>query len=243
MTNRERVRAILHYQSVDRVPVVAFGYWQETLQKQLESKKQQQDQLEVSRGTVARLKASVESNNKVLESQVDVLNEEANSLTAEILKLQGFHATEIYNSVSGVHMSRRADSSLIVDMLAMRGCCFPLIAADDAHYYDNDSCKSWIMVEAEDNAREYLIPAIRNGRFYATQGPEIHLTREGDEFVVTCSPVSEIVFHSNFVWSRRVFEGNGLTEARYTLRPGECFIRAEVTDRDGKRAWSRIIPV
>jgi len=63
--------------------------WQETLQKQLESKKQQQDQLEVSRGTVARLKASVESNNKVLESQVDVLNEEANSLTAEILKLQG----------------------------------------------------------------------------------------------------------------------------------------------------------
>lgn len=33
MTNRERVRAILHYENVDRVPVVAFGYWQETLQK------------------------------------------------------------------------------------------------------------------------------------------------------------------------------------------------------------------
>lgn len=25
MTNRERVKAILHYQPVDRVPVVAFG--------------------------------------------------------------------------------------------------------------------------------------------------------------------------------------------------------------------------
>lgn len=33
MTNRERVRAILHYRPVDRVPVVAFGYWEETLQK------------------------------------------------------------------------------------------------------------------------------------------------------------------------------------------------------------------
>lgn len=33
MTNRERVRAILHNQSADRVPLVAFGYWQETLQK------------------------------------------------------------------------------------------------------------------------------------------------------------------------------------------------------------------
>lgn len=33
MTNRERVKAILHYQPVDRVPVVAFGYWNETLEK------------------------------------------------------------------------------------------------------------------------------------------------------------------------------------------------------------------
>lgn len=33
MNNRERVQAILHYQSYDRMPVVAFGYWAETLQK------------------------------------------------------------------------------------------------------------------------------------------------------------------------------------------------------------------
>ena len=33
MNNRERVNAILHYQSYDRMPVVAFGYWAETLDK------------------------------------------------------------------------------------------------------------------------------------------------------------------------------------------------------------------
>ncbi len=33
MTNRERAKAILHYEKVDRVPVVAFGYWNETLEK------------------------------------------------------------------------------------------------------------------------------------------------------------------------------------------------------------------
>jgi hypothetical protein len=33
MTHRERVRRILHYEPVDRVPVVHFGYWGETLQK------------------------------------------------------------------------------------------------------------------------------------------------------------------------------------------------------------------
>ena len=33
MNNRERVNAILHYQDYDRVPVVSFGYWSETLDK------------------------------------------------------------------------------------------------------------------------------------------------------------------------------------------------------------------
>ena len=28
MTNRERVRAILTTQNADRIPVVAFGYWE-----------------------------------------------------------------------------------------------------------------------------------------------------------------------------------------------------------------------
>ena len=33
MNNRERVNAIMHYASYDRVPVVSFGFWRETLQK------------------------------------------------------------------------------------------------------------------------------------------------------------------------------------------------------------------
>ena len=48
-----------------------------------------------------------------------------------ILSLRNVDATEIYNSVSGVHQSRRADSSLIVDMLGCRGRFYSLIAADD----------------------------------------------------------------------------------------------------------------
>ena len=33
MTHRERVKAILHYQDYDKMPVVHFGYWTETLEK------------------------------------------------------------------------------------------------------------------------------------------------------------------------------------------------------------------
>ena len=161
-----------------------------------------------------------------------------------ILSLRGVEATEIYNSVSGVQMSRRADSSVIVDMLATKGCYLPLIAADDAHYYDgSDDCVSWIMVNAKDCTRRHLLSAIRDGDFYATQGPEVHLWREDDEFVVRSSPVSEIVFQSNAAWTRRVFSGDGITEARYKPNPCETYIRVEVTDAAGKRAWTNIIPI
>ena len=161
----------------------------------------------------------------------------------QILKFHGFDATEIYNSVSEAHMSRRPDSSLIVDMLGAKGCLMPLLAVDDAHYYDGDECRGFIMLESESLERDDVISAISDGRFYASQGPEVHLMRDGDDFVVKCSPAEEIVFFSDGVWSPRVFVGNGLTEARYTPRSFETFIRAEITDKYGKRAWSCSIPI
>lgn len=32
MTNRERVKSILHYEDYDKMPLVHFGFWTETLQ-------------------------------------------------------------------------------------------------------------------------------------------------------------------------------------------------------------------
>ena len=163
---------------------------------------------------------------------------------AQILPLEGVDATEIYNSVSAVHNSRRPDSSILVDMLGAEGRYYPLIAADDAHYYDgSDECKSFIMVQAEENTPEELKKAIKAGRFYASQGPEVHLFRNGNEFVAKTSPVSSIIFLSNYVWSQRAFDGDGITEARYTPRQGEKFIRVMVEDAEGRMAWSQIIPI
>ncbi len=166
--------------------------------------------------------------------------------TPEMMKsLRGIDATEIYNAVSGCNFSRRADSSLIVDMLAMQGYFYPLLATDDCHYYiDGDCANSYIMVECETVEHEDIIKAIREEKFYATQGPEIHLTRVGDSFRVDCSEVSEIVFMSNACFSRRTFVGDALTSAEYTPRyPHETYIRAYVTDKDGKQAWSNCIKI
>jgi len=99
------------------------------------------------------------------------------------------------------------------------------------------------MVQAEDNTPEALKKAIKAGRFYASQGPEVHLFRNGSEFVAKTSPVSSIIFLSNYVWSQRAFDGEGITEARYVPREGEKFIRVMVEDAEGKMAWSQIIPI
>ena len=156
----------------------------------------------------------------------------------QILPLQNVDATEIYNSVSGVHMSRRPDSSLIVDMLGAQGRLYPLFASDDTHYYDNDACVSWIMVRAAECTQSAILDALRRGDFYATQGPEVHLHREGDEFIVDCSPCSEILFLSDRPWARRVFVGDELTKACYTPVENETFLRVQVTDKSGKMAWT-----
>ena len=167
-----------------------------------------------------------------------------------VMKIEGFDATEIYNTVSGTGQSFRPDSSLIVDLLGARGRCYPLLATDDAHYYRDyrgmDACKSWIMAECDPADPASVKSAIREGRFYATQGPELHLSRTEKGFRVDCSPVKKIVFASDRCWAPRVFEaedGGLLRSAEYAPLADETFLRAFVIDEAGRYAWSNLLPL
>ena len=158
-----------------------------------------------------------------------------------IMDLRDVDATEIYNAVSERGQSFRADSSLIIDMVASRGRVYPLLATDDAHYFNGvDNCIGYIMAESETNDPAEIRRAIVENRFYATQGPEIHLEREGDKFVVRSSPVSHVYFASNTAWCVRTAHGEDITYAEYTPVPSDLFVRAFVVDKNGKSAWSNI---
>lgn len=163
----------------------------------------------------------------------------------QIMALRGIDATEIYNSVSGIWKFTRPDSSLIVDMLGAQGRFYSLVAADDTHYYRSETCYSYIMVEAEDASAKSIMRAIREGKYYATQGPEVHIRREGNEIVGSCSPCVKMIFNSNLAWTdyRRTRQGEEITEERYTLSPDESFVRVEVIDEHGRHAWSQIIEI
>jgi len=157
------------------------------------------------------------------------------------LELNGFDAVEIYNSVSDVNQSSRPYSGYFVDILANEGVAYPLIATDDVHYYTDDLAKSFVMVKAEDNSKESLLSALKNGDFYATQGPELIVRREGDKLIADCSPCVKIDFLSNSAWCPdKIIRGENLTHAEYPIKAFEKWVRVEVKDASGNFAWSNI---
>ena len=161
----------------------------------------------------------------------------------EIKELSGFSFVEIYNAVSEVYMSNRADSGCIIDLLANDGVTIPIIATDDAHYYNGqDNCRGFVMVKAKSGELEDILSALKNGDYYSSQGPHLAVYRDGDKIIAECSPCKTIAFMSNSAWAPdRMVRADWVEKAEYTIKPFEKWLRVEVSDKDGNRAWSNIV--
>lgn len=124
-------------------------------------------------------------------------------------------------------------------------------AVDDCHGVEHDVFHGWIMVKANELSLEAIMEAIVKGAFYSTMGPEIRnievtnlekVDKNGKEtknikFNMECSPVRSIVFKSCKARGRRVL-GKNLTSAEYIASSANKYVRIEITDEDGKKAWS-----
>lgn len=163
----------------------------------------------------------------------------------DVKKLHGFDATEIYNTTSGIEQNLRPYSGYFVDAMANAGIFYPLVATDDAHYYKGeDETKSFIMVKSESGDAKDILDGIRRGDFYASQGPELHVRREGNKIIADCSECVSIGFLSSTSWAHdRMRRGKGLTHAEYGIREWEKWVRVEVCDETGRHAWSNIIVI
>ena len=160
--------------------------------------------------------------------------------------LDGVGIAEVYNTVSGEPFNGpRANSEGILDVTAANGKLFNLAAADDSHYYRGEQCVAFTVVQAEELTAGAILAALRRGSFYASQGPEFRsLEWNGEELAIETSPVSRISVISNRCWVKdRCIEGEGLTERVYRVQPGETFLRVQITDANGKKAWSNPVPV
>lgn len=159
-----------------------------------------------------------------------------------LLGLEGAAAAEIYNTVSGAPWNgMRADASGILDLVSTWGRYYRLVAADDAHFYDGDACVSYTMVQADELTPAGIIAALRRGSFYASQGPRfLDVDVDEEKMTVRTTPVSRVTFSSNLVYSgQRSVIRKGITERSYTFARdrGERFVRCEIEDEWGRRAW------
>ncbi len=166
------------------------------------------------------------------------------NLPHELCKVRGLSGIEIYNTVSGTPWNVRPYSGGIVDALATHGTALHVMAADDVHFYEGDQTTSYIYVKADTLTRDGILDGIHRGDCYASQGPTCDIGIVNGYAIVRCSPVVEVAFFSDTVYAAdRVTRGDGVTAAQYKLRDTDGYVRAELTDHRGKKAWSNILTV
>jgi hypothetical protein len=162
-----------------------------------------------------------------------------------ILPLHGLAGMEIYNSVSAPPFNCRPESSYFSDLLSQRGMILPCLASDDSHMYTYESCTSRIVISSDELNRESVLNAIREGTFYATRGPRIFsASYDGSRIHVKCSPCKMVVFFDNLIWTpNRSLTSESITEFDYEILKGETFVRIELVDSNGNKAWMSPVPV
>lgn len=162
--------------------------------------------------------------------------------------LTGYFAVEVYNDTCEKLIGKGHSEAHWDDLLDQVGPCWG-IAADDAHGVDEDVFHGWVMVKAAALTLPAILGALKAGAFYSSQGPElIDLdVREEEQngktvpvVSVRCSPARSIVFKGQRSRGKhfQAAAGEALTEAEFPVLRGEKYVRVEVTDSAGRKAWS-----
>ena len=162
----------------------------------------------------------------------------------EMFDLHGFAAAEIFNSVSGYPFNPgRDEASYYWDIWGKGGKLVGCVASDDTHHYAGEQAKAFTMVNAPAIRPDAIMEAIKRGNFYASLGPRFHgidYDMESGLVSVECSrDVEAVVFKSNTPWPDRGYqEIGGRGRAEYQIMYEDRFVRIELIDRNGRKAWS-----
>lgn len=170
---------------------------------------------------------------------IGLVHPEWNGMTPEDANLiDRAHAIEVYNHGSHVE-NERGNGWALCEALLNRGRRLTGFATDDAHHLNHDAFGGWIQVRAVSLDPDKLLESLKAGRYYSSQGPEIHDVHvDGEEIVVACSPASVLIAQGR---GSRVeyLKGEGLTEGQLPLKRFEnSFFRITVRDDQGLKAWS-----
>ena len=153
----------------------------------------------------------------------------------------GMHAMEVYNHSSACLGYDEQNAAKYDDILKGGERIFA-VASDDNHNKRNDSFGGFVMIKAERLEYTAVTDALFNGSFYASQGPEIKsLYVEDGRLFVETSDATSITATTKIRRATAVFaeEGKSVNSLSFALEDAMEYVRVTVTDKNGKRAWSR----
>ncbi|MCB2109873.1 MAG: CehA/McbA family metallohydrolase [Defluviimonas sp.] len=158
---------------------------------------------------------------------------------AETRAIAAAHAVEAYNH--GCYAGcDRGFGFAINDLLLSEGRRINLVATDDAHFTEPDHFGGWVMVKAEENDPDALLEALKAGRHYSSQGPEIRAVEITDKTIeVRCSAAASVIVQGHGQGARAV-HGLSMTRASVSLERfrKSPWVRITVVDAAGRRAWT-----
>jgi hypothetical protein len=158
----------------------------------------------------------------------------------EVLEVRGCLGMEVYNTGSEVE-NLKGLATVHWDQALTAGWRAAGLAVDDSHFKLDDAGGGWIWIRAASREPAAVLAALRDGRFYASQGPRIEeLSLDGRHLHVRCSPAASIYWigHTHLGWCSHAPAGAALTEADFEIDGRARHVRVEVVDAAGKHAWS-----
>ncbi len=155
-------------------------------------------------------------------------------------------AIEIYNAYCDEAYANGFATELW-DMVLGQGKKIWGVASDDAHLnprkrYYSDAGRAWVEIWSEELSRAAILHSLKRGSFYSTQGPKfMSITVETSTIKLTCSPVAQVRWRTfgNVGFVEYAPEDGSLTESILPewFKP-RVFVRIELIDHQGKKAWS-----
>ena len=161
--------------------------------------------------------------------------------------MNGFYAMEIYNNDCQM-LGIESYSPDVYDRMLRSGQRLACAATDDchaAHPLGDPLCDlfgGFSYILAESLTYDNIIGAMEKGEMYASRGPRIfELYSDAGEIYVNCSNAKEIALTTGGRRAelRKAAEGEWLSEARFSYKPEDSYIRVTVKDEKGLTANTR----
>ncbi len=167
----------------------------------------------------------------------------------DLLRIKTALGIEVYNNECELEIGK-GYGMVHWDEILMKGVKCYGFATDDDHQRFEGIGGGFIMLKMDKLTINNFFMALKDGCFYSSTGPLIYdLRLLSDKIYVKCSPCKTVsfignhqegfVFHQKRLPSKGDFDESPLTEVEYQLKGTEKYIRVEITDFEGRKAWSQ----